>query len=121
MLPDLVASLPSELRGPWRSALEAPTSAPSARVTLYRVAVERSIDYLLNARGISCPPRSGLLEQIRLLQEREVVQAAAVSHMHTVRTLGNEAAHGGGIGDDEADACRIAGQAILKAVIAALS
>ena len=50
-----------------------------------------------------------------------VIQPATVSYLHTVRTLGNEAAHGGHVGDDELEACRIAGQAILKAVVAALS
>ena len=118
---DLLARLPVALRETWQSALDASHSAPSAKVALYRVAVERSLDHLLSARGIPCPSRVGLLEQIRLLQEHDVVQAPTISHMHTVRTLGNEATHGDGIGEDEAEACRIAGQAILKALAVALS
>lgn len=117
---DSFADLPAELRGHWRDALGGPVQFPAAHVALYRAAVERSVVYLLRVRGIQVPPRAGLSEQIRLLQDHNVVPAAVVSHLHTIRSLGNEAAHGGQIGDDETEACRVGAKAILKAVRAAL-
>ena len=121
LAPELFDLLPPALQDVWRSAVASPGLPPSARVALYRAAVERSLEHLLAARAIASPPRAGLLDQIRLLHDSRIIQVSTVSHMHTVRTLGNEAAHGGSIGEDEADACRIAGQAILKAITAALS
>jgi tetratricopeptide (TPR) repeat protein len=118
---DTFSDLPSELRDFWRDALGAPTQLPVAQVALQRLAVERSVVHLLRVRTIQVPPRSGLSEQIRLLQENGAVTAATIAHLHTMRSLGNEAAHGGKIGEDELEACRVAANAILKALRAALA
>ena len=64
--------------------------------------------------------RSAALGCIKVPTGASKSEIPAKTHLNTVRLYGNQASHGDPIGHDELEACRIACQAILKAVIAAL-
>lgn len=113
-----LTGLPERVQHAWNTALDA---EGASAVGSYRTAVELLIEHVLTSRRITIPPRTALLDMIRLLQENHLVQDSTVTHLHTVRTLGNAALHGQSVGDDEAEACRIAGQATLKALLATLA
>lgn len=113
----LLTGLPHQVQQAWRAALNA---EGASAVGLYRTAVELLIEHVLTSRGVTTPPRTPLVDLIRLLQENRLVLDSTVTHLHTIRTLGNAALHGQSVGEDEAEACRIAGHAILKALAAAL-
>jgi hypothetical protein len=117
----LLEPLPAPLQELWRGAVVGGNSNPRAQVALIRGAVERTVEHLLAVSGVASQQNAGLFDHIRVLDEERIIQPATISHLHTVRTLGNEAAHGGSVGDDELQACRIAGKAILKAVVATMS
>jgi len=113
----LLPGLPDHVQHAWKTASDA---EGASAVGCYRTAVELLIEHVLTSRRITIRPRTALLDLIHLLQENGLVQDSTVTHLHTIRTLGNAALHGQSVGEDETQSCRIAGQAILKALVAAL-
>ena len=107
--------LPAELQEHWRKALS--QTGGIELVVRCRAALERTTEHLLRSGTGTAPSRTGLVEGIKALQEQGRINSVATTHMHTIRTLGNEAAHRGGIGEDEVAACRTAAVAIIKVVV----
>ena len=93
--------LPAELREHWRKALSQTGGIEFA--VRCRTALERTTEYLLSSGTGTAPSRTGLVDGIKALQEQRRINSVATTHMHTIRTLGNEAAHQGGIGGLFAD------------------
>jgi hypothetical protein len=120
----LLEQLPDALqRRLWRDALA--NDDPRAQVTLIRGALEKTLGHLLAVRDGVSPTgvkSVDLFDQTRTLENLKVIGPETVAHLHTVRVLGNVAAHpkgGGDIGEDELAACRVAARAALKAVVKA--
>jgi len=95
-------------------ALDANVNEPRSALVLYRTALEQVVDHLVRVNRVDCEPSTGLADKINML--RDSVAAATVSHMHTIRVLGNDAAHGEPVSPDDAVVSRTALLAILKAV-----
>lgn len=111
--------LPAELQEHWKTAFS--QTGGIEFVVRCRAALERTTEHLLGSGTGTVPSRAGLVEGIKTLQAQGGINSVTATHMHTIRTLGNEAVHRGGIGEDEVAACRTAALAIIKVVIGTTS
>ena len=80
------------------------TSEKNARVSLVecRAALERIIDYLNSTRSGKSDENSSLAEKITNLRTLKILEPATTTLMHTIRLLGNEAAHAGPVSAEDA-------------------
>lgn len=114
-LPDLSGTDPS-LAEVCRDALDSLNKEPRSVMVQCRVALEKVIEYLIKKNEVHSDRSTGLAEKISTLKDSKFISATIASHMHTVRVLGNEAAHGGPVSREDAEICGAALRAVLGAV-----
>src|ERR1700730_14261635 len=91
---------------------------PRASLVLSRTGAEQLADYVLRVNRKIPFESEGFLGKILILRDSRRIQPATISHLHTCRVLGNEAAHGGPVSKEDAAVSWRSLSAITKAVAA---
>lgn len=103
--------LPNDIKEIWRKSLSTAGTDPQQCIQAGRIALEATLGKL-NPKPVSA---DRLDEQIKAVSNLGTLRPATITHMHTIRKLGNHAHHAGGEKLTEADktACLGAIKAVL--------